>query len=100
MESTVNWLQNSKKPLDLKTLETIEQKVTQNFGGLNFDNLGAGPFLSFIQKKEVQPHLGKSIMVSTEEETELYELLIIKEDFRLFAEQCGDEKAHPKVHLY
>ena len=99
LKSTVNWLQNSKKPLDVKTLGTIEQKVAQHFGGPSFDSLGAGPFLSFIQKKEVRHHLGKSILVSTEEENELHELLVIKEDIKLFVEQCGDENSHPKVHF-
>ena len=99
LKNTVNWLQNSEKPLDLRKLETIEQKVTQHFGGLSFDSLGAGPFLSFIQKKETRPHLGKSIVVSTEEENELHELLIIKKDIKLFVEQCGAENLHPKVNF-
>ena len=99
MESTVKWLQNSKKPLDLKTLGTIEQKVTQHFGGLQFDSLGAGPFLSFIQKKEILPHLGNSVMVSTKGQNELNELLIIKEDIKLFFEQCGDESSQQKVYF-
>ena len=100
LKSTVNWLQHSKKPLDIKTLGTIEQKVTQKFGGFGFDSLGSGPFLSFIQKKEIQCYLGKSILVSTEEENELHELLIIKDDIKLFVEQCGDENSHPRVRLF
>lgn len=96
----MKWFTHSKKPLDLKTLGNIEQKIAQKFNAESFSDLGVGPFLLFIDQKSLYPLLGSSIITNTAEENDLDQLMSMKDDIVSFIKQCGDDKNEVRFNWF